>query len=507
MSKITFLERLQEQFLRAHRIDHASTFLSWDQMVMMPAGGVQARGESLAELASMHHELLTAPQLSDWFEGATAELEAMDQPSDWQRANLSEMRRSWLQATAVPAELVKAQVLAGTRCEHGWRTQRTQNDWAGFLVNFKEVLALSREEARCRQSASDIPLKTPYDALLDLHCRGDDQALIESVFAQLKTELPDILQKTMAVQKGLDSSLAGGPYPIDDQKALSEKLMQTLGFDFAQGRLDVSAHPFSSGVRGDQRITTRFRESEFLDALQATAHETGHASYEGGLPAQWSGLPVGRSRNMCIHESQSLLFEKQIFGSRAFMQFFATQIRETLPKASAIEADALCARLNRVEPSYIRVEADEVTYPLHVMLRYDIESALINGQIEAANIPELWNQHMQDYLGLSTADDHGKGCLQDIHWTDGAFGYFPSYTMGAVNSAQLFATLKAEHGDWQAQLAEGDVGFIRDWLSANIWQRASLYDSQELMKQATGQGSNPEFLLAHLKARYVEQLY
>lgn len=474
---------------------------------MMPAGGAEPRAEAMAELASIRHELLTAPQMADWFEAAAEELGTSSGADEWQQANLVEMRRSWLQATAVPADLVKAQVIAGARCEHGWRTQRANNDWSGFLTNFEPVVALSREEAQCRQAASDGAFDTPYDALLDLHCRGDNQALISQVFARLKTGLPEVLQQTMEVQAGRDRQMPAGPYPVASQKALCEQLMSTLGFDFDKGRLDVSAHPFSSGVRGDQRITTRFRNDEFLDALQATAHETGHASYESGLPHAWTGLPVGQARNMSIHESQSLLFEKQIFGSRAFAGFIINQIHETFDATRVLDADALWSSLTRVEPSYIRVEADEVTYPLHVMLRYDIESALMNGQIEAAAIPELWDQSMQQYLGLSSADDHARGCLQDIHWTDGAFGYFPSYTLGAVNAAQLFSALKREFSDWDTRLARGDVSFIRDWLSTTIWQRASSLDSQSLMQQATGEGSNPEYLLQHLEARYVRESY
>jgi carboxypeptidase Taq len=280
--------------------------------------------------------------------------------------------------------------------------------------------------------------------------------------------------------------------------------MCVFGFDFNAGRLDVSMHPFSTGGLGDQRITTRYREMDFTDALQATAHETGHASYEAGLPVSKTSYPVGRSRNMCIHESQSLMFEKQIFLSKAFGKALMKPLHKHLPTTGVFNADDIWMAQTRVKPSFIRVEADEVTYPLHVMLRYDIESALINGDIEADVIPEAWESSLNDYLGLSTKGNHSIGCLQDIHWTDGAFGYFPSYTMGAVNAAQLSAAMKRDCPDWQGHFAAGELEFARTWLSDHIWQHGCDLESQELMQRATGEGSTATHLLDHLKSRYLD---
>jgi len=367
------------------------------------------------------------------------------------------------------------------------------------------VVALSREEAQCRQAQRADEFSTPYDAMLDLHCAGDTQALISHVFAQLKTKLPDLLQQVMEKQRQRQSGDLSGQYPIAQQQKLSEHLMSLLGFDLNAGRLDISLHPFSTGVRGDQRITTRYRETDFADALQATAHETGHASYESGLPRQWQSFPVGNARNMCIHESQSLFFEKQVFLSRAFGQSFVQAIHQHLPDTRRFTAEDIWYSQTMVRPSFIRVEADEVTYPLHVMLRYDIESALINGDIEPDAIPDIWEASLQSYLGLSVNGDHAKGCLQDIHWTDGAFGYFPSYTMGAVNAAQIAASVKSQYPDWQEQFKAGRIEFAREWLRENIWQHASQISSQALMKQATGSGSDASVLLDHLKSRYLEE--
>lgn len=497
------LKNLEKQFHRIAQLDHASTFLSWDQFVMMPNAGMAPRSEALAEIASMRHELLTATAMGDWLNEVAEQLSSGIVDSA-HTTHVREMRKTWQQSMAMPADLVHAKVIAGSRCEHGWRTQKGDNDWSGFLKNFKEVVALSREEAQARQSQSPDRFETPYDALLDLHCSGDSQALISGVFTELKQALPDLLQQVLAHQKTQSTKELSGHYPIANQQRLSEALMSMFGFDFNAGRLDVSMHPFSTGGLGDQRITTRYRETDFADALQATAHETGHASYEAGLPVAKTSFPVGRSRNMCIHESQSLMFEKQIFLSKAFGLALIKPLHEHLPTTTSFSADDIWMAQTRVKPSYIRVEADEVTYPLHVMLRYDIESALINGDIEAEAIPDAWESSLNDYLGLSTGGDHSQGCLQDIHWTDGAFGYFPSYTMGAVNAAQLSAAMKRDCPDWRAQFAAGDLTVVRTWLSENIWSHGCELESQELMQGATGEGSTAVHLLAHLKSRYLD---
>ena len=493
------IDTLHALFRRIANVDHAMTFLGWDQMVMMPPAGVESRSAAIAELASVRHGLFNDPSLPALFDAASGHLH-----DDGMRADYREMRRVWLQETQVPEALMKARILAGARCEQAWRTQRAANDWQGFLGNFREVVDLSREEAQVRRDADPERLGTPYDALLDLHCSGDTSALIDSVFDRLREELPRLREQVQEKQATRANLSINGDYPIDRQIALNRALLEQLGFEFKAGRLDVSAHPFSTGVRGDLRITTRFKADNYADGMQATAHEVGHASYEGGLPEALEGLPVGRSRNMCIHESQSLMFEKHLLMSRGFCRQLGPMIAEHLPGTTPGD-DALWQYWTRVQPSYIRVEADEITYPMHIMVRYDIERALINDGMDPADIPEAWNDGMQRYLGLSTEGNYTDGCLQDIHWTGGAFGYFPSYTLGAVNAAQLFATIRATHGDWQERLARGDVSFAREWLSQAIWQRGSALESQDLMMAATGNATSPDAFIAHLRARYLDE--
>jgi len=495
---------LVDSFQRLDRLNHAIAILNWDQMVMMPPGGVDARSKTLAELSVMRHELLSSDAVRDAIATSVDTLQTL---GEGEPRSVIEMQRAYQDVSCLPADLVKAQVIAGSQCEHGWRTQRGENDWVGFLVKFKEVVSLAKEEAQIRQSATDAA--TPYDALLDLHCRGDSSALIDTVFGQLKAELPSMIDAAIekqAVQsdKKTANDKVAPIYPVSEQTQLSHALMSSLGFDFNAGRLDVSAHPFSLGVRGDQRITTRYEETGFLDALLATAHETGHASYEAGLPDAWAGLPVGDSRNMCIHESQSLMFEKMVCLSEPFLKHLHQLVKTHLTAASGLSFDDLITHTRAVSKSFIRVEADELTYPIHVALRYDIERDLINGDLEPEDIPEAWDQAMQQGLGLSTKDNYTNGCLQDIHWTDGTFGYFPSYTIGAVNSAQLFDSLTSVHADWEAQLEVGNTGFVRQWLSDNVWQHGCHLESQEIMTRATGQGTNAQSLIKHLKLRYLD---
>lgn len=495
----TSYQALEQYFQRLAQLEHALTFLQWDQLVMMPPGGNESRSAAIAELSTMHHEMLVKKEVCDMLDQVSGVA-----LSAGQQTSLGEMKRLWKRASCLPSDLVKAKSLAGSKCEHAWRIQKKENDWPGFLRNFKEVVNLSRQEAQARLSADSGHFATPYDALLDLYCTGDSSLLIDTVFTRLKKELPPLLEQVVERQKGHAVEMSGS-YPVERQHELSRKLMTVLGFDLQKGRLDESSHPFSTGCRGDHRITTRFRSEDFIDALKATAHETGHASYEDGLPARWHGLPVGQARNLSIHESQSLLFEKQIFLSRPFISFFTPTIHEYLPETASFNSSLIWRACTKVEPSYIRVEADEISYPLHVILRFEIEKDLMNNDLEPEDIPAAWDEKMQRYLGLSTVGDHRRGCLQDIHWTDGSFGYFPAYTLGSLNGAQLFETICKAHPDWQDRFLRGDIAFVREWLDAHIWSKGSTMESQQIINSATGEGTNPDHFLTSIRARYLDE--
>ncbi|MNC20037.1 putative metalloprotease YpwA [compost metagenome] len=323
------------------------------------------------------------------------------------------------------------------------------------------------------------------------------------LFGDLRTWLPDLLQKVVDKQEKETVVTPTGPFATQDQRELGLETMKLLGFDFNGGRLDVSAHPFCGGVPQDVRITTRYDESDLVSALFGVIHETGHARYEQNLPREWLGQPVALARSTAIHESQSLFFEMQLGRSKEFLKLLLPMVTARFGKQPAFEAANFIAVNQRVERGFIRVDADEVSYPAHVVLRYEIERALIDGDIEVEDIPALWDEKMQHWLGLSTKDNFRNGCMQDIHWTDGAFGYFPSYTLGAMYAAQLFNSAKLALPQLESDIAEGNFTALFDWLRQNIWQHGSRFTTSELITNATGEDLNPLYFRKHLEARYL----
>ena len=482
-------------FTRLYRYQHLAAIAGWDQAAMMPPQGNDARGAAMAELQVLMHATLTDPQLKLWLDAA----EQQDL-APTHRASLREMRRSWQHANLLPASLVEAKALAGSRCEHAWRAQRKANDWQGFLGNFREVVALSRQEAQLLAEATG---KRPYDALLDKYEPGMSSAEVERIFGDVKSWLPGLIRQVMDKQAGEQLIAAQGPFAVDSQRALGVEIMGLLGFDFDAGRLDVSVHPFCGGVAEDVRITTRYRDDDFMQSMMGIVHETGHARYEQRLPRERVHLPVGQARSMGIHESQSLSFEMQLGRSPDFLQLIAPLVKKHLGEQDAFDAANLARMYTRVRPGFIRVDADELTYPAHVILRYEIERALIEGDIEAEDIPALWDEKMMAYLGVDTRGNYRDGCLQDIHWTDGSFGYFPSYTLGAMYAAQYFAAIRRSVPDLEARIVAGDLSPVMEWLDANIWSQASRWETAELVQRATGETLNPAHFRAHLQARYL----
>ncbi|MEH4624562.1 carboxypeptidase M32 [Phytobacter diazotrophicus] len=488
-------QSLTRTFTRLSRFQHLSAIAGWDMFAMMPPGGSTARGEALAELGVLQHQILTDKKVGDWLRNALQE-----ELNDVEQANLREMTRQYQQAALLPKSLVEAKALAGSKCEHAWRTQRPANDWAGFSANLKEVVKLSREEAKIRAQAKGC---SPYDALLDIFEPDMTSARLDVLFADLKSWLPDLLQRVVDKQSRETLIAPVGPFPVATQRELGLEAMTLLGFDFNAGRLDVSAHPFCGGVPEDVRITTRYDENELLSALFGVVHETGHARYEQNLPRQWLGQPVALARSTAIHESQSLFFEMQLGRSEAFLKRLLPAIIQHFGAQPAFEESNFIAWNQRVKPGFIRVDADEVSYPAHVILRYEIERALINGEIEVDDIPALWNEKMQAWLGLSTEGNYRNGCMQDIHWTDGGFGYFPSYTLGAMYAAQLFQAARNALPGLDEAIAQGDFSALFDWLRQNIWQHGSRFSTSQLIEQATGEALNSRYFRQHLTARYL----
>ncbi len=487
-------DRLKERFHRRSAIDGALALLNWDRAAMMPSGGAAARAEQVATLETLAHEMISDASVADWLGEAEAEdLSAAD------RANLREMRRAWVHAAALPGDLVAALARAGAACEMAWRGARAASDFQAVLPHLEKLLSLVRQEAAAKAAALSV---SPYDGLLDSYEPGGRSANIDAVFADLAGFLPEFLNAVLERQASRPAPLPG-PFPAAAQKALVRRAMAAMGFDFAHGRLDESAHPFCGGIPDDLRLTTRYAEDDAFSGLLGVIHETGHALYERGLPAEWRGQPAGEARGMSLHESQSLSMEMQAARSDACLAWLAAEMRAAFGGSGAAWSDAnLAALARRVERGFIRVEADEVTYPAHVILRYRLERAMIAGDLPLADLPGAWNQGFRDLLGVAPPDD-ARGCLQDIHWYDGAWGYFPTYTLGAMTAAQLFAAARAATPGLEAALARGDFAPLLAWMRANVHVHGSLLETPEILRRATGQPLSADAFKAHLSARYL----
>ncbi len=495
-------DRLKDRFARQTHLDDAAEVLGWDQSVMMPPGGAAARASQLATLRTLSHGLLTAPEVADWIHQAERD-EAADL-SDPDRANLGLMRRTWRHATALPPDLVEARSLACSTCEMAWRQARADDDFSLVAGPLARVLDVTREVAAAKASALAL---APYDALLDSFepdARADG---IAALFDALRADLPALIDDALSAQ-GSAPGTPTGPFPAAKQRALARRLMATLGFDFDHGRLDESLHPFCGGTPDDVRVTTRYDESDPTGALMGVLHETGHALYERGLPAAWRDQPVGRALGMATHESQSLLIEMQACRSPAFLSFLAPLMAEYLGRGSADgaawTAETLTDLTRRVRPGLIRVDADEVTYPAHIILRFDLERALLAGDLALDDLPGAWREGMQSLMGVPVPTDR-DGCLQDIHWYDGAFGYFPTYTLGAMTAAQLFQAALAARPSIPEDLTRGDFSALLGWLRDTVHGLGSSLSARELLIRATGEPLNADIFKAHLRRRYVER--
>ncbi len=483
---------------RLEAIGHAQAMLGVDEAVNMPEGGGEKRAEAMSVLASMAHEMATAPHIAEWI--AKAEGEDLDAA---QQAAVAEFKRSYINRTCLSSDFVARQVNAALRCEQLWRQLRAKNDWTDFLPSFENIVVLAQEEAQRR---AEVLKLSPYDALVEQFDPGSRSAEIARVFADLKGFLKGFIPEALEAQARRRAKhplkAFAGPFPAEKQKALGLELMKAVGFDFHHGRLDVSHHPFCGGVPSDVRMTTRYRSDEFLSSLMGILHETGHGLYEQNLPHDLSHWPSMKARGMAMHESQSLFQEMQLSRRPEFWAFALPKARDILGLED-VTVDDLLAHVHRVERGFIRVDADEATYPLHVILRFEIEQELVTGKLAAKDVPEAWDAKMTEYLGLSTAGNFKDGPMQDVHWPSGAFGYFPSYTLGAMMAAQQWAAVERAVPDAPAQIARGDFTAINGWRKENIWSKASMLSTPEIMRQATGEPLNAKYFEAHLTNRYL----
>lgn len=493
-------EKLTEHFRRIAQFEEVGAIVHWDQAVNMPAAAGPGRAKAVGALSRLTHDLTSDPRVLDWVTKA----ESNEELSEWERANLREIERLHRRATALPADLVEETTQACQLSEQAWRRYRRENDFASFAPHLERVVECSRNAA---SALSDVLGLEPYDALMDAYEPGMRSTEIDAAFAPLREFLPDFIGHVLekqAVQPAIDPR---GPFPLENQRKLALALMTGTGLDMTRARLDESHHPFCGGVPHDVRITNRYREDDFLSGLMGVLHEAGHGKYEQGLPEAFGDQPVGKARGMVVHESQSLLQEMQVSRGRDFVTFLGIKIREAFPDHAREQPDAfgdenLWRLQTRVERGFIRVDADEVTYPAHVMLRYDLERDLIAGKLSVRHLPAAWDEKMKLYLGISTLENDKDGCLQDVHWPAGAFGYFPLYTLGALVAAQLFAAARNALPELSADLRRGDLSQLNQWLGENIWSKGSRLSVTELLMAATGSELDPNLFITHLKERY-----
>jgi len=491
-------QKLDELGHKLEALEHALAILGADEATHMAVGGGEKRAEAMAALAGMLHRQATAPEIADWI--AAAEQEEL---SHDQRLAVAEFRRNHLNLTCLPAEFVERMTRERLRTEQLWRDLRAKNDWASFEPALETIVTLVREEAAMR---SDVLKLDPYDALMEQYDPGNRAAGITPVFTELKAFLRDFVPQALNAQERRNAvrpvKPLSGVYPVDKQRELGLAMMAAVGFNLTHGSLSVSHHPFCGGVPTDVRITTRYKTGDFLSALMGVLHETGHALYEQNLPSEWAHWPLGKARGMAVHESQSLFVEKQLGRNPNFWRWALPVVEKHLGEDWSI--DDILPHVHHIERGFIRVDADEVTYPLHVILRYELEQDLVGGRLEVADLPEAWDAKMRDCLGLSTIDNPADGPMQDVHWAGGAFGYFPSYTLGAMMAAQQWAAFEHQHPDANNQLARGDFEPVNQWRRDNIWCQGSRHSTPALMEKATGEALNARFFIDHLRQRYGE---
>lgn len=492
--------QLAERFATAGKIAGARAILHWDASTYMPKGGAWGRGEMQGALEAVTTDLIAAPDAAELLASAEGATDAL---SPAEKANLAEMRRVWRHRAAVPKDLLIAKARCCARLEIDWHEAKTNNDFPLFARGFEELLPIIREAAEAKAAALGL---TPQDALIDAADPGLTVAAIEPIFADMEAALPALLAEAVERQKTWPAPIPpAGDFSLARQQALSEKLAAAVGHSPEHCRIDPTNHPFAlAGTPGDNRITTRFDADNIRFAVMATLHESGHALYESGLPRSMAFQPAGRARGATAHESQSLSVEMQAARSREFLSWLAPVLAEAFGEGSCWSAANLLNLWRRVGEGYIRVEADEISYPLHVILRFRLEQALLSGDLAVADLPDAWSDLSQKLLGRRPPD-HAHGCLQDIHWAAGLFGYFPNYALGAALAAQLFAAAVKEDPEILSALGRGDFGPWRAWIGPRFHARASEVPFVALVSEATGAPLSAAALKAHLRARYIDE--
>ncbi len=487
---------IESQLRELSHLGSVIGLMQWDQEVIMPTGATNSRAEQLSLLAGIYHEKLTNPEINELL--MKIEEDHLDQLDNFQMCNIKEARRNFDRAIKIPKKLVQEIAELSSKGHRIWANARENNSFSDFAPCLKQLVELKKQWAEYVD-----PEKLAYDVNIDDFERGFSIEKIDPLFQKIKKELIPLVHLIQESSNPPDRSFLEKKYPIAKQETLGKQIAKEIGFDFNRGRMDTSVHPFcGGGDYTDVRITTRYSEDDFIESLYAVIHETGHGLYEQGRNKNYAGLPVSEALSMGMHESQSLFWERMIGRNKAFIIRYLNLFNLTFARTfDGVSAQQFYEAINICKPSFVRVEADEVTYPLHVILRYEIEKGLFDGTIEVDQLPEIWNQKMQDYLGIRPPNDT-LGVLQDVHWSGGSFGYFPSYTLGAMFAAQFFQSLTKEISGIDQIIEEGQFEVIKNWLNKNIHSQGTLYSTDELLNRVTGQSLNPDIFISYLKQKY-----
>ena len=479
-------------------LGHIGALMGWDQQVYMPNGGAEERGMQSSVIGKLMHEKFTSDEVGKLIDDLEAEVGDLDAETDEARS-VKVAKRQYEKQTKVPLPMLMEQIKATTMAHQAWVEAKEKSDFSTFEPHLTKIIDLSKQYADLFK-----PYDHVYDPLLDDYEPGMKAADVKAIFNKLRPQQVELL-KAIAEKEPPENSFLKQYYKEEHQELFGRYVITRFGFDWNRGRLDLTHHPFTTGFgQGDVRITTRYLKDDGGSALFSTMHEAGHAMYEQGISSKYNRQVLGGSASLAIHESQSRLWENLVGRSKEFWSFFYPSLQMLFPEHLAnVDLNQFYRGINRVEPSLVRVEADEATYNMHIMLRLEIEMGLIEGSMEVKDLPEIWNTKMQDYLGITPPND-ATGVLQDVHWSSGLVGYFPTYALGNLASVQLWDKMVEENPNIPDEIAKGKFDTILGWMHEHIHQYGSKYEPQELMVKATGSKITPEPYVKYLKTKYSE---
>jgi carboxypeptidase Taq len=484
---------LNARLLRAQLLDSIGQILGWDEQVNLPSDSAAQRAAQHAALAETTHAAMSDPRIGELLVALEANVPTLTPD---QQVVVRWARRDYDRATKLPADFVREKAEQGSRGYHAWADAKKNADFARYAPVLEKNLELAKREAAYLGHGD-----APYDYMIDKHDPGMTAAVIEKLFDELKASLVPLVREIVGSKIKARADLLRG-FPVEQQRAFLREVTETIGFNYARGRIDVSLHPFCSGNGADIRMTTRFDVDNPLDSLFSSIHETGHGLYEQGLATDQHHTALGQATGMGVHESQSRLWENQVARSRGFWTFFEPKFRAAFSEQlKTVSSDELYLAINAVEPTLIRVDADEVTYNLHIVLRFELEKKLFDGSLAVRDLPKAWNELSRSLLGLTPSNDR-EGVLQDVHWSDGAFGYFPSYCIGNMMAAQLWYRALTLRPQLEQEFARGDFTWLLGWLRETIHAQGKRLDTLGLVRHATGEDLSPKYLLHYLRERY-----